>query len=188
MKKNCSVRAARSLRDRCLISSVAFVLIFGAFLSDGRSGEFSELELKAAYMINFARFVHWPEEAWSGDFVIGVIGENPFSSMEESLQDQRIHGRRIRVSELTPETPGPAHMLYIGKEHADQVPEILKKVKGSPVLTVGESEGFIEAGGMILLVKKRSSKLKFELCPRTAEASKIGLGSQLVKLAAKVHS
>jgi len=54
----------------------------------------------------------------------------------------------------------------------------------SPVLTIGESEQFLDAGGMISFVFE-DAQLRFEVNPESAQKARLEISSKLLRLAKK---
>ena len=61
---------------------------------------------------------------------------------------------------------------------------ILDAVKKLPVLTIGESEEFLDLGGMINFVLE-DTQLRFEINTESAEKVKLVISSKLLRLAKK---
>jgi hypothetical protein len=147
----------------------------------------SEYEVKAAFLYNFARFVEWPEGASGNQFVIGVFGEDPFGS----VLDQTVGGKRVGGNELvlrrfrSLESLEPCQILFIAAGEQGRFAEVVAALHGAPVLTVGESEGFLERGGIINL-RLEDQKVRFEINAGEAERAGLKISSQLLKLAIRV--
>jgi hypothetical protein len=147
----------------------------------------SEYEVKAAFLYNFARFVEWPEGLSGSPFVIGVFGEDPFGS----VLDQTVGGKRVGGSELVVrrfrslESLEPCRILFVGAGEQGRFAQVVAALHGAPVLTIGESEGFLERGGMINL-RLEGQKVRFEINAGEAERAGLKISSQLLKLAIRV--
>jgi len=73
-------------------------------------------------------------------------------------------------------------VLFISRSEKNRLPELLKRLKGSPVLSVGEVGGFAEQGGMVnLLVPDKT--VKIEINQAAAEEAGLKISSKLLKLA-----
>jgi len=146
----------------------------------------SEYEVRAAYMYNFIRFVNWPEEVFSDSLepiVIGIIGQDPFGKILDAMIEGRtIQSRRIVIKRFQRlEDYYPCHALYIGfKEKRYQV-AILKLLEGTPVLTIGDLDGFIRLGGMINFIVA-SNQVSFEVNLKQVERSRLEVSAKLLKL------
>src|SRR6266487_3292054 len=55
----------------------------------------SEYEVKAVWLLNFARFVEWPAAAFTNahcPVVVGVLGKDPFGrNLEQALEGKTVH-------------------------------------------------------------------------------------------------
>ena len=56
---------------------------------------YKDHEIKAAFMINFGKFIEWPQESLSGnEFVIGVLGDDYFKgTMELMVKNKKISNK-----------------------------------------------------------------------------------------------
>jgi hypothetical protein len=149
----------------------------------------AEYEVKAAFLFNFVKFVEWPPRALAGQdaIVIGVLGQGPLgATLERTLAGKTVGERRIVARQLTTDSEAKTcHVVFIDAALAPQTGEILKGLEGASVLTVGESERFAEAGGMIGF-KVEANKVRFEINRAAAEHAGLHLNSQLLKLATNV--
>jgi hypothetical protein len=152
-----------------------------------RSGEY---EVKAAFLFHFAQFVDWPEESFHGPnspFVYCTIGFDPFQgTLDSTLNGKTVGGRgfEVRHFKQAQEARG-CHLLFIGEEQKRQIPGVLAQFRGAPVLIVGESEGFVEEGGMIGF-SVEDSKVRFEVSLEAAQKSALKINARLLALAKTV--
>jgi hypothetical protein len=148
----------------------------------------TEYEVKAVYLYNLARFIEWPAEtpAPAGDqVVIGVIGDDPFGPLlDEIVRDKAVpEDQRLMVRRFTSlEEVVNADILFISSSEAERLPQILKALEGSSILTVGEMDRFAERGGMIAL-KLEDKKVRFDINLEAARRARLKLSSHLLKLA-----
>ena len=140
-----------------------------------------EYRVKAAYLFNFARFVEWPAGALgSGPLRICVAGRNPFgTSLEETVHGEQIAGRPIAVRVILEPEPG-CHIVFIARGAATTA--YLRAYQGTPVLTVGETEGFLNLGGMINFVLE-GNNVRFEIGSEAAHHHRLRISSRLLRLA-----
>ncbi len=156
------------------------------------SPTFSADAVKAAYLVNFIRFTEWmspPPITDNGPFVIGVAGNRELEDyLWRITSGKLLQGRKIRVRRLISPTDAPdCQLIYIqAAQHTAASPfsssDWLHAVRGAPVLTVGEEEGFLQAGGMINFYAENNN-LRFEISPRAAEAARLQLSSRLLAIA-----
>jgi hypothetical protein len=147
----------------------------------------SEYQLKAAFIYNFTKFIDWPPNAFEDDkspFIIGILGEDPFGK----FLDRTVSGKSINTHPITIQVfpnVGAAtkcHLLFISRSEKDRLSEIIPKLQGTSVLTVGETEQFIKAGGMINFVEE-AKKIRFQINDEAAKAAKLKMSSKLLGLA-----
>lgn len=154
------------------------------------SAPVKEYQVKAAFVLNFVKFVEWPAESFTNaqaPIVIGVLTPDPFNGeLARAVEGRKVNGRDLVVRKV--EQPGDlngVHLSFISAAAAERTPETLASLKGKPVLTVGETASFSNQGGMITFVPE-GDKLRFEINMITAEAARIKFSAQLLKLAKNV--
>jgi hypothetical protein len=180
-----------ALRWLAGLLSAAF-LFAGLTASLAQDAASKEYQIKAAYLYNFAKFVEWPADCFTNSqspLVIGVFGQNPFGDELKTIaKDHKINGRDIIIKPVaTPAEAGGVHLMFLGTTEDDHVAEMLAALKNSSVLTVGESEKFTAAGGMIHFVRD-ADKVRFEINASAAEQHGLKISAQLLKLAKAIHT
>lgn len=145
-----------------------------------------EHQVKAAFLYNFARFVEWPPDAPEGDgsFVIGVFGPDATSrALEATVEGKSVGGRTIQVRPVKSQDEArQCHMLFVGSEASDQLRPMLKAVRGSAVLTVGDSEAFAREGGIVNFVMQ-DHHVRFAVNTDAAARAGLKISSKLLQLA-----
>lgn len=146
-----------------------------------------EYQVKAAFILNFANYVDWPDGALSRDTItIGILGQDPFDGALDSLSGKTVGGRRVQIRRFDePEEAAGTNILFIGASERRSMPRILRAVRGRPILTIGDSNGFATAGVMINLVVLRK-RVCFEVNLTAAKRAGLLVSSQLLKLAREV--
>jgi hypothetical protein len=147
--------------------------------------DLSEYQVKAAFLYNFARYVEWPEDA-APAFRICVLGDDPFgATLPDAVRDKRVRERPVEVAHPDPGDLAGCHLLFVAASEAPLLPRLLAGVGGAHVLTVGESEGFTRAGGMIRM-RIEENKVRFDVNLEAAQRVGLRISSQLLKLATQV--
>jgi hypothetical protein len=150
----------------------------------------AEYELKAAFLFHFAQFVDWPPEVFkdaNSPLTYCTIGDDPFhGALEVSLNGKTIGARSFRALHFKqPQEIQGCQVLFIGAEENKLLPAILASVKGTSVLTVGESEHFVGGGGIIGFLLEEN-KIHFEINLEAANKAKLKISSKLLVLAKTV--
>ena len=147
----------------------------------------SESQVKALFLVNFAKYVDWPADAFATDtapVVIGLVGRDDLgSNLEQATDGKMINGRRILVLHVAgPKEYKRCHILFISGSEKDRLKDILGEVKDSPVLTVGETDDFLSLAGMISFTKK-ANKIRLEINLAAAQQAHLKLSSKLLSVA-----
>ena len=140
----------------------------------------TEYSVKAAFILNFLKFIEWPTE--SGPFKVTVLGKNPFgSSLDDVFKGKTVRGRKIQVKYGTWGQQIDADLVFVPASERERFGE-LSSLANKPIVVVGESPGFAKKHGMInfILVQDR---VVFEINPKIAKSSKVKLSSKLLQLA-----
>lgn len=113
-------------------------------------------KVEAAFLRNFARYVTWPADAFSGDrspWTVCILGHDPFGDLlEKTFKDRREQGRSFEIMRADALDALPAcHIVFIAYQDSAQRRAALEELKSEPVLTVGDAPGFLREGGIIRL-------------------------------------
>ena len=151
-----------------------------------------EYRVKAAFIFHFAQLVDWPQGALaasSNALNLCTFGADPFQgALESTVAGKAIGARLIQVRHLKQagDLPG-CNVLFLGKSASKQIAALLAALHNAPVLTVGETPGFLGAGGMICFVLEQNN-VRFQINLDAAEAANLKIGSRLLILAQSVMS
>lgn len=141
----------------------------------------TEHEVKAAFIHNIAKFVEWPA---GKDKVLRLclMGHESLGAAAV-LQGKAVGSRSWEV------VPGVSRVslldcqvLFIPAMDGTSLRRILEDVRASPVLTVGDSEGYAEEG-VIVNFYLEQNKVRFEINADAARRAGLKVSSQLLKLA-----
>jgi hypothetical protein len=152
----------------------------------------TEYQIKAAFIFNFAKFIDWPAQALpqaTSPLVIGILGENPFhDDLARTIRDKTIDDHPLVIKEFRSSAQTTnCHILFICTSEKNRLPEILRTLKGTSVLTVGETERFTEIGGMINFVFE-GTKIRFQINNDAATSAGLKISSKLLRLALRPGS
>lgn len=148
-----------------------------------------EYQIKAAYLLNFARFIYWQESfiSTAENFNICVIGSNPFDESLKKLSNKKIKNKNIKINYSNSFIKeAKCKIVFISKEKDNNYKETLDKIGNSAVLTVSDIEGFSQYGGMIEFVRVKN-KIKFEINLGRSNKSNIKYRSQLLEVAERLR-
>lgn len=171
------------------ISMLPFLLVCSAIaLAVPTLGQsVDESEVKAAYLYNFTKFVEWPSAMFANSnepFVICVLGEEHTSDvLEQSIQGKKANGRSIRMRRPhSLQEFKSCHVLFVGFSDKDRTAKVLHDLRGSSVLTVGQSEDFLPLGGMINM-NRHDRNIELEIDPEIPGMVGLKVSSRLLVVA-----
>jgi len=164
--------------------------IAGTSVSNAETPVPSEYQVKAAFLINFPKYVEWPAETFAetnSPIVVAVLGETKVTEeIQKVIAGRTINGREIVLKRLASgEESGVCHILFISAAEQQHSPNLLAKLKDTSILTVGESDDFLERGGMINLAR-RDQKIALEVNLTAADKRRIKISSKLLSVATVV--
>ena len=139
-----------------------------------------EYRVKAAFLYNFVKFVEWPPRAASGPIMICVAGRNPFGNvLADTVRGEVVAGRTLDARVILEPDDG-CHVVFI--PDGANARAYLRAARGQPVLTVGETPGFIEQGGLIRFYLDGGT-VRFEIHRDGADRAGLRISSRLLQLA-----
>lgn len=111
-------------------------------------------KVKAAFLRNFAHYVTWPINVFSGSgasWCVGILGRDPFGEiLERTFEGRTEQGRAFAIFRAnSPDELPPCQIVFIAYEDAAKRRAALDELKGKPVLTVGDAPEFLQEGGII---------------------------------------
>lgn len=195
-----SPRAAQSPRPR--VHFLAALMVAAATLtglSPARAfaaANSVEYQLKAGFLLNFAKFVEWPAASIVPGVGVrlGIVApEEVFQMIEKSLAGKTVGDRPLIVERFTAAQleNGSAlpNIIFVHQdafrphsERAFSPTQLAALAEKHPVLLVGESAGFATSGGMIGFVQ-RGENLRFQVNLASAQRAGLKLTARLAGLA-----
>jgi len=149
-----------------------------------------EYRVKAGFLFHFAQLVDWPANTLTGadnSLFICTLGDDPFQgALESTVEGKAIGNRVIHIRHLKqPEDLPGCRILFLAKAQSKRIPMLLADLRNAPVLTVGETPGFLGAGGMICF-RLEDNKVRFDINLDAAQSAGLKIGSRLLVLAQMV--
>ena len=192
---------------RTVILTFLLILLCPAPVLLGDTEQSREYQLKAAFLYNFIKFADWPAERIPDNnepIILGIIGKDPFGKAFEPIKDKLVKSKKVVVKRFKPlqqlkDAAGDdkaqmqkhidglkkCHVLFVCSSEKKSLKEIITLIKNHPVLTVGETQGFLEAGGITNFLMEEN-KVRFEVSVVAAKQAKLKIRSQLLRLAKRV--
>ena len=157
--------------------------VFGQTLSQ-------EYQMKATYLGKIPSFVEWPASAArtsKAAFQLCTMGDYPFGTrLAWEVGGVTVGGRKIELRWVHREQElDGCEVIFFSRSEAKHYGKILEALKGKSVLTVGESEDFLEAGGMVEF-SFENHRLQMEVNLVAAHSANLKVDARLLALAKRV--
>lgn len=144
----------------------------------------SSVEVKAAFLYNFAKFAEWPSRPASESIAICIVGDEPVAVvLAETVRGKSIDGHPLDIAQPLDSAAWPGcAVLFIADAQTARSGLGLRGIKALPVLTVSDGKDFSHTGGMIEFYVDRG-QMRFLVNVDTVERSGLHLSSRLLGLA-----
>ena len=171
---------SRVISKASLIATLLIVVI--GFVAKSQDREKHELHSMMIY--NFLKYIQWPASANSGQFVIGVIGDDEvYNTLNAWYGDKERMGRLLKVKKLSSSAEAKScQLVYIGNAASGQFEEVQGVISKDPILLVTDKSGLGQKGSGINF-RIVNNRLKFELNQDALNASNLKVSSQLTAMA-----
>ena len=150
-----------------------------------------EYEVKAAFIHNFANYIHWSRDSFETEnspIRIGILGQGPINEPLMHLNGKTVQQRPLEISKVDDlNKANEYHILFINPSEEDRIPSILSSLKNTGVLTIGDMPGFTEQCGIINFYLEEG-RVRFEINISAAKRENHQVSSKLLRLARIVNS
>jgi hypothetical protein len=164
------------------VALVGLVMMMGAVASAQEQRPMHEVY--SMMVFNFVKYVQWPTNDNSKEFVIGVVGSNDIYNTLSAWYGGKAKGSKTYVikkfnnaSEVT-----DCQVIFIDRSKSGEFDAVNNKVKGKGTLVVTDRNGLGSKGSCINF-KTVDDKLRFELNQQAMEASNLKVAGALTSMA-----
>lgn len=151
-------------------------------------GASSEYLIKAGFIYNFAKLMEWPAPVFpqaNSPIVIGILGDtDPFQgTLDDVLRGKQVNGHPFVVKHFKwKEDVRGCNILFVSSSAMPHLDELFRAIRGLPILTIGDTPGFAERGGIINFVLE-DNRVRFDINVAAAKQANITISSRLLALA-----
>ena len=145
---------------------------------------------KAIYLKKMLSFVQWPKGAFTakdGAFRFCVSGDHSLVfPLTEELRSTTIDDRKVEVRWVQKEQDfRGCQALFVGASEEKRLAKILESVRGANVLSVGEADGFLNAGGIVQLSYEQDI-VRFQINLAAARNAGLKMDARMLGVAKRV--
>jgi|SRR5687767_12971955 len=150
--------------------------------SESLGQQAADYSVQANIVYRFTKYINWPENMKSGDFVIGVVGDTPlYEELKDFVKNKKAGNQKIVIRKLSPSSSYRCHILFVSDDESGSMKKIVARTTGISTLLVSESERLAEKGGCINFVIV-SDHLKLEINKNNIEQRGLSIASELLQL------
>jgi hypothetical protein len=144
----------------------------------------TDYTIQANIIYRFTKYVDWPTNKKSGDFIIGIVGDSPlYDDLKNFLANKTVGNQKIVVTKITgSKSYSNCHILFISEEESGNLKRIAALTSGTPVLLITEYNGLANKGSCINFITI-SDRLKLEINKGNVEQRNLRIASELLELA-----
>jgi len=139
---------------------------------------------RVSFIFHFTEFVDWPSSAFARSddpMRIGVVGNDDLAvQLRRSLRGEKMGDHVLTIGIVrTLQEARRCRLLYVAAGAERMIP--LRQLK-EPVLTVGETDAFVAAGGMIRFLPS-GDRLQLRINDAAARAASLSVRASLLHIA-----
>jgi hypothetical protein len=180
----------KAARGRAALATVLVGVTIMAAGSPASAQRASSPDVKAAFILNFAKFIEWPavQLPEGQPMILGVLGQQAVAdSLAMLARGKTIDGRTVVVKMLSADDDlKQVHILFVGESERNQIALLIERIGNGSVLTVSDAPRFCSLGGIIQL-RTEDDRVRFDINLDRAGASGLVINSKLLALAGRVN-
>jgi hypothetical protein len=142
-----------------------------------------EYQAKGAFLVNFAKFIEWPDEVFdgpTGPVDVCVVAESwIYEELETTLKHKLVGKRPVRLHPRG--DTARCHLLFVG---GHQRPEPIFESLNDHTVRVGEQPQFLSSGGHISF-HLHGDRIHFDIANGVTHQKKFRVSSRLLALVHK---
>ena len=161
---------------------VLFIVVSAQSFAESENNEYN---IKAMFVLNFMKYVEWPQEPNSDTFKIGVVGESNIYQALLLLVANRKENSKIKIYKVNTDLNEEYQILIIARNENNRIESLSKKYQGKGTLIISE-ECKNNNNASINLVNI-NNKIRFEINNIQAKLGGIKISSKLSEMAISVQ-
>ena len=161
------------------LSNLFFLL--GIFKTQAQQNDNYALYANIIYRVT--KYINWPDDKKSGDFVIGIIGDSPlYDEIKSFTVNKTVGNQRIVIKTFSSSASSyNCQILFISESESRSLKKIAKVTGGTPTLLISESNGLANKGSCINFIIV-DEHLKLEINKNNIEERNLDVASEFLVL------
>jgi hypothetical protein len=163
-----------------VLSLLLISIIAGARLYAQDSKDYA---VHANIIYHFTKYIDWPENKKSGDFIIGIVGDSPlYDELKTNMANKKVGNQKVVIKRFSASASSfDCHILFVSEEESLDIKKISSRTDDGSTLLVTESEGLAKKGSCINFIIV-SEHLKLEINKENIEKRGLEIASELLQL------
>ena len=180
-RRNNNVKRVLKWRFKALLVLVLVFTLFEALAQNAYA-------VHANIIYRFTKYINWPDDRKTGDFVIGVVGDTPlFDELKIFTSNKTAAGQPFVIKKFPANAAAyNCQILFIGDDESGRVKRIAAATAGTPTLLVTESDGISRKVSCINFIIV-DDRLKLEINKTNIERRSLDIASELLNLGSVVN-
>jgi hypothetical protein len=143
----------------------------------------TDYAVHANIIYRITKYIDWPQDKKSGDFVIGIIGESPLHNyLKTFVAGKTVVSQKIIIRKYSPLSKAfDCQMLFVCEVESPHIKKISTRTAGFPVLLISEDEGFARKWSCINF-SIEDDRLKLEINKNNIEQRHLNIATELLEL------
>jgi len=143
----------------------------------------TDYKVHANIIYRFTKYIDWPANKKSGDFIVGIVGDSPlYDDLKALSANKTVGDQKMVVVKMSPSANSYAcHMLFVSEEESSSLKRIVNLTAGTATLIISESEGLARRGSCINFITV-DERLKLEINKSNIEQRSLRIASELLEL------
>jgi hypothetical protein len=139
--------------------------------------------IHANIVYRFTKYIDWPDNKKSGDFIIGIVGDSPlYEQLKNFITNKKVGNQKIVLKKFPSSLSAyDCHILFITEEKSNSLKRIAENTKGTSTLLVSESNGLARKGSCINFIVIEDH-LKLEINKTNIEERDLNIATELLSL------
>ena len=144
-------------------------------------------QVQSAYIYNFTKYMQWPSNKQSGEFIIAVVGSSPITANLKILAaTKKVGTQSIVVKEYNSVSQiNSCHIIVLVPSKSNEISAAIAKAQSSNALLITDKPGLGKKGaGMNFILI--GGKERFEINQSAIDKCKIKINPKLTSFGIKV--
>lgn len=170
----------RACRKKLIMVTAISLLITGSSIKAQPQINYA---VHANIIYRFTKYIDWPDEMKSGDFIIGIIGDTPlFDVLNNFIRNKMAGSQRIIIKRFDrSEMAFDCHILFVAEDASSSMKKIASRIADSPTLIVSESEALQNKWSCINFVIVHEH-LQLEINTKNIAHRRLNIANELLNL------